>query len=309
MEKYYIYKFQNKIDGKIYIGQSINPEKRKYEHLYGRKKGTNTYFDKALGKYGLENFDFEVIDYTNNIKKIDELEKYYIKKYNCLKPNGYNILKGGRKQRGAWNSKEIDEYDLNGNYINSYESANYYHNFVNKEYNASSIRQCCNKLTHYKNRIFRFKGSDKPTPYIKPQPNHIRKIYQRDLEGNIINEFISVSEASRKTNSSRTGILGCANGYYKTAGGYIWTYTKEYENKNEFDIKSIIKTIIYQCDENKNIIKKYCNTREAEVDNGFNHNTYKKILKYLDTNKLYKNYYWYRIKFYEDNIVPSLNKD
>ena len=36
---------------------------------------------------------------------------------------------------------------------------------------------------------------------------------------------------------------------------------------------------------------------------------YKNILKYLDTNKIYNGYYWYRVKFYEDNIVPSLNKN
>lgn len=306
MEKYYIYKFQNKINGKIYIGQSINPEKRKYEHLYGRKKGIDTYFDKAVKKYGLDNFDFEVIDNANNTKDIDKLEKHYIKKYNSLKPNGYNILKGGREQQGSWNSKPIDEYDLKGNYINTYESASYYHNFINNKYIASGIRESCNKYTHYKERIFRFKGDKKPLPYCKPKPNHIKKIYQRDLQGNIINEFISITEASRQTNTSRTSILGCANGYYKSANNYIWTYTKEYENK-EFNTKSIIKTLIYQCDENKKIIKKYCNSREAEIDNDFKYNTYKMILKRLDTNKMYNGYYWYRVKYYEDNIVPSLN--
>ena len=45
------------------------------------------------------------------------------------------------------------------------------------------------------------------------------------------------------------------------------------------------------------------------MDNGFKYNSYKNILKYLDTNKIYNGYYWYRVKFYEDNIVPSLNKN
>ena len=53
MEKYYIYKYTNKLNNMIYIGQSINPQKRHKEHLYGRKKGVNTYFDKALKKYFL----------------------------------------------------------------------------------------------------------------------------------------------------------------------------------------------------------------------------------------------------------------
>ena len=63
------------------------------------------------------------------------------------------------------------------------------------------------------------------------------------------------------------------------------------------------------CEENKKILEEYNNTREAEVKNNFKYNSYKQILKYLDTNKLYNGYYWYRVKFYEDNIVPSLNKN
>lgn len=309
MRKYYIYKFTNKINKKSYIGQSVNPEKRKMEHIYGRKNKQNTYFDKALKKYGIENFDFEIIDCANSTKNIDELEKKYIIFYNSLKPNGYNILKGGREQQGSWNSKPIDEYDLDGNYLNTYESANYYENFINKEYNASGIRYSCTKKVHYKDRIFRFKGEEKPKPYNKPLPNHISKIYQRDINGSIIKEFYSITEASRQTGISRTSIVGCANGYYKTAGGYLWTKEKNITIENEFNPTSRIKTIIYQCDKNKKIIKKYCNTKEAEKDNNFKNNSYKNILKYLDTNKLYNEYYWYRVKFYEDNIVPSLNEN
>lgn len=308
MGKYYIYKFENKQNGKVYIGQSINPEKRKMEHIYGRKNKKDTYFDRILKKQGAENFDFEIIDCANSTKEIDELEKKYIELYNSIKPNGYNILKGGREQQGAWNSKAIDEYDLKGNYINSYESASYYSNFINKDYDRRGIRRACTLKTKYKERLFRFAGDIAPEPYKTPKPNHIRKIYQRKLDGTLIAEYETIAEASKATNTSRTSIITCAQGNYKTAGGYIWTYDKNY-NEVEFGPQSIVKTILYQCDENKNIIKKYCNTREAEVDNGFKYNSYKNILKYLDTNKIYNGYYWYRVKFYEDNIVPSLNKN
>lgn len=309
MEKYYIYKFENKKNGKVYIGQSINPEKRKLEHLYGRKTRQDTYFDRVLKKQGIENFNFEIIDCANSTKEIDELEKKYIELYNAIKPNGYNILKGGREQRGAWNSKSIDEYDLNGNYMATYESASYYSNFVNTEYNTRQIRRSCTKKTKYKERMFRFKGEEKPEPYKKPKPNHTREIYQRDLNGNLIAKFESIEKASEITHTSRTSIIGCARGNYKTAGDYIWTYEETYNNDLEFNAKSIIKTLLYQCDENKKILKKYCNSREAERENGFKYNSYKNILKYLDTNKMYNGYYWYRVKYYEDNIVPSLNEN
>lgn len=303
LKKLYIYKFLNKLNNKIYIGQSVNPEKRKLEHIYGRKTN-NTYFDKALKKYGIENFDFEIIDQANSQREIDIKEREYITKYNSLKPNGYNILKGGREQQGAWNNKEIIEYDLDANYIATYESSGYYEAFVNKEYKSRSIRQCCLEHKHYKERIFRYKGDDIPEPYIKPLPNHTTTVYQFDSKGKIIGKYFSVTQASKETNTSRTTIMGCLNGTYKTANGYFWA--KEPEMKISRDLKTIKKMPIYMCDDQKKILKLYYNAKEAERDNKFKENTNKQISKYLDKNKLFKGYYWYRVKYYEENIVPSL---
>ena len=304
METYYIYKFTNKINNMNYIGQSVNPEKRKMEHLYGRRKGKIPYFDKVLKKYGLENFDFDIIDSANSQKEIDKLEKEYIIKYNSLTPNGYNILKGGREQRGAWNSKPIDEYDLFGNYINSYESAGYYQNFINKDYDTRMIRRSCSEHKHYKERIFRFKGDEKPKPYQKPKSKKCKKIYQFDINGKLINEFNSIIEASERTNTSRTSIIGCLKGYYKKANNSFWSYNN-IKIINQSD-KEIVVNPIYKCDKNKSIIKKYCNAKEAERDNNFKYNSNKQILKKIDTDKMYNGFYWYHVKFYEENIVPSL---
>lgn len=305
METYYIYKFTNNINGKIYIGQSINPNKRKMEHLYGRKNKKNTYFDNILRKKGMENFTFEIIDKAYNTNDIDKLEKEYIKKFNSLKPNGYNICKGGRNQQGSWNSKPINEYDLKGNYIATYESASYYHNFINKNYDRRMITRSCNELKHYKERIFRYVGEEKPKPYKKCLPNHRTQVYQFDLKGKFIKKYNSVTEASRKTNTCRTTIMGCINGKYKTANNYIWSKKKEFNLSKSYN--EIKRTEIYQCDLNKKIINSFNNTAEAERFNNLPKNSYKQILKYLDTNKIYKNFYWYRKKTYKENTVPSLN--
>ena len=303
MEKYYVYMFTNKINGMSYIGQSINPEKRYKEHLYGRKSKKDTYFDKALKKYGDINFEYKIIDSALSQEQIDKLEQFYIKKYNTLKPFGYNILKGGRNQRGAWNSKIIDEYDLDGNYINSYESASYYENFINSEYKRKGINDSCSKKIKYKDRQFRYSNDEKPNKYIKPLPNHRTKVYQFDLDGNFIKTYNSLEEASKKTNTSRTSISNCIKGNYKTANNYIWSKEKKINIKNP---KVISRTNIYKCDENKQIIEMYLNTKEAERKNNFKYNSYKMILRYLDTDKLYNGFYWYKVKTYKDNIVPSL---
>jgi len=304
MKKYYIYIFTNKLNNMSYIGQTTRPEKRLKEHLYGRKNKTNTFFDRTLKKYGLENFEYKIIDSAFTQENIDNLEKYYIKKYNTLKPNGYNVLKGGREQTGSWNSKPINEYDLDGNFINCYESASYYEIFINSDYKRKGINNSCIKKTKYKNRQFRYINDEKPQKYIKPLSNHRTKVYQYDLEGNFIKVFNSLEEASKQTQTSRTSISNCIKGNYKTANNYIWAKT------NHIDIsinpKIISRINIYKCDENKKILEMYLNSKEAERKNNFKHNSYKIILRYLDTNKMYNGFYWYKVKTYKDNIVPSL---
>ena len=45
---------------------------------------------KDIEKYGLENFEFEILDSASSQEELDEQQKNYIKKYNSLEPNGYN---------------------------------------------------------------------------------------------------------------------------------------------------------------------------------------------------------------------------
>lgn len=91
-----IYKFENLKNGKIYIGQSVNIEKRYLEHFNCHKnenyKGYDTKFYRALRQYGIENFSFEVISINPN--DMDEEEMYWIEYYNSYE-NGYNSTRGG----------------------------------------------------------------------------------------------------------------------------------------------------------------------------------------------------------------------
>lgn len=91
-----IYKITNKINGKIYIGQTrLSLEKRWKKHLYDAKRQGNNKFYKAINKYGAENFAIDIIE--EGIKDIEQLnarEMYWIKKYDSYN-NGYNSTVGG----------------------------------------------------------------------------------------------------------------------------------------------------------------------------------------------------------------------
>lgn len=94
-----IYKATNKINGKIYIGQTVNTlQHRANQHLQETKNSTrkNTYFHNAIQKYGFENFIFIEIDHASNIEELNIKEQYWIEYYNSTnKTIGYNLDSGG----------------------------------------------------------------------------------------------------------------------------------------------------------------------------------------------------------------------
>lgn len=90
-----IYKITNQINGKVYIGQTINTlAHRKSRHIECMRKGVDRHLYNAMRKYGLENFVFEEIDHADNIDDLNYLESYYITKYDSVR-NGYNMGYGG----------------------------------------------------------------------------------------------------------------------------------------------------------------------------------------------------------------------
>lgn len=93
-----IYKITNKINGKIYIGQTINDlEKRTIEHKYEARSGRrNSPVHNAMRKYGIENFTFIIIDNAASMEELNKKEQTYIEQLKSLKPNGYNLALGGR---------------------------------------------------------------------------------------------------------------------------------------------------------------------------------------------------------------------
>ena len=97
-----IYSFTNLINNKKYIGQSINDNNIRYKnHLYSSQNQNSLDYEsplhRAFRKYGIENFKYEILAMNiENFDILNELEKYYIKEFDTLVPNGYNIEEGGK---------------------------------------------------------------------------------------------------------------------------------------------------------------------------------------------------------------------
>jgi group I intron endonuclease len=87
-----IYKIQNKINGKIYIGQTSQSLNRRISrHIHDNK----TPIQKAITKYGIGSFDISIIDYADSTDVLNEKESYWISFFNCKPPFGYNLSDGG----------------------------------------------------------------------------------------------------------------------------------------------------------------------------------------------------------------------
>jgi len=134
-----IYKVTNRINGKCYIGKTSRPlEERMYQHTFVAARNTsNSIFHKALRKYGVENFEWEIVEECESERALNLDEELYIRQFNSYAPNkeGYNATYGGEGSTGrvlsdktkakisssnigqvAWNrglTKEIDERVLN----------------------------------------------------------------------------------------------------------------------------------------------------------------------------------------------------
>jgi group I intron endonuclease len=114
-----IYKITNKINNMLYIGQTIQPLKKRWsDHIYSsknlrnRKKDTSiSYLHRSIQKYGKENFTIEEIDGANSQSELNYKEWLLINKFNTLAPNGYNLREGGRNKGKATNklSKKLSE--------------------------------------------------------------------------------------------------------------------------------------------------------------------------------------------------------
>jgi group I intron endonuclease len=93
-----IYKITNKLNGKMYVGQTVQKLLDRWsDHCrpcLGRNVN-NSAIASAIRKYGKENFTLEQIDSAENLEQLNTMERTYIKALNTLAPNGYNLELGG----------------------------------------------------------------------------------------------------------------------------------------------------------------------------------------------------------------------
>ena len=107
-----IYKIENKVNGNVYIGQSVNIERRWQDHKK-RKKDAKTILGRAFIKHGISNFEFSIIELCAK-EELNNREIYWITHYNSY-VKGYNATSGGdssQNRMGKLNKNKVDAIKL-----------------------------------------------------------------------------------------------------------------------------------------------------------------------------------------------------
>jgi group I intron endonuclease len=245
----YIYRILNKISKKCYIGETkckdVTRRWNQHKQTIEINKGCPALRD-AVKKYGIDNFEFSVLIICFD----DERFKYeieYIKKYNSVVPNGYNLTNGG--EGGGFQGKTHTEEVKNGiknklkqKYIDNPELKKQMSErnkivMSNPEVRDKIKNGILNSEKMKKNIEDKRTGNYKQIKHTEERKNQIseslkkyhasnvknelnNKIKQCDMNNNLLNEYTSISDASRKTSIQRKLISLYLRGKTNIAGGY-----------------------------------------------------------------------------------------
>ena len=144
-----IYKVTNKLNNKVYIGQSIHIYRRWCEHC---QPSATSLLGKAIQKYGKENFVFEVLEEIVDINALTQKESEYIKLYNSIVPNGYNIVE--ESESNPTNYSLYDKETFN-EIVNMITNTNLTFEEIANKYNLNrrTINRINNGYTHKQDNL------------------------------------------------------------------------------------------------------------------------------------------------------------
>lgn len=206
-------------DGMIYIGMTKHTVQKRIELGYQH----NLRMKDAMSLIDKRQLKTEIIEDNLTKEEADAAEIKYIAQFNSTDPNvGYNISKGGVKTfKGL---KHTEKYK-------KHMSDLFKGRTFSEEHRKNLSDALKGNMVGEKNPMY---GKPKSKETIEKQyqahKHEMKSVIQKDFEGNILNVFFSIHEASRKTGIARSCIHNCLIGKQKSSKGFFWEYTDIKDN-------------------------------------------------------------------------------
>ena len=215
-----IYKITNPKE-KIYIGQSINIEKRFYRYsIISANVNKQTKLYRSFLKYGVDNHKFEIIEKCG-CHELNQKERHYQELYNCVN-DGLNCFYTSTNDKTGRPSLETlkrmsDAQKGNQHWLGKKHNQQA-KDKISKANTGKKHSDIVNLSKGRKGRISNRKGI-----FSENHPNS-KKVFQCDLSGNVIKSWPSIMDVVRELNYSAGNISSVCNGRLKTYKKSIWRF-------------------------------------------------------------------------------------
>lgn len=230
-----IYKIVNKINGKFYLGSSVNLGKRIWQHKKDLRLGIhcNIHLQNSYNVHGVKSFDYEIwesIPDDASEEIVQAIEQTYLDKYYDGCVNCYNISKIADRPDSELNKKPVNQIDKKtGEIIKEWSGAEE----AMDSLGICGISQAC-KGKRASVGGFKWKYADTELARIFPENNSPhggrgkRKVVEIDkISGNIIEKYESLAEAEQKTGIKYTTIISVCAGRRQSVGERIFRYEEQ----------------------------------------------------------------------------------
>lgn len=270
--KYIVYKTINLVNNKIYIGlhKTKNPEifdgylgngiyntqPYTYEHA-------KTAFQCAVKKYGPKNFRRYTIAIFNTAEEASDLEEQLVNEKFLERSDVYNMVLGGLGGYFISNRLKVYQYDLNGNYVNEYES--YADAALKLNCDYTLISYAVRKRSIAKKYLW---SNDKLEKIDLSQYNlglnHAINIFVYNINGKYLGGYKTLTDAARKLKSTQGTLKKYAMLGSCFRNKFYLSFVKE-DTYDKAKSKYLKIRPVYQYDINGNFVKAFDSQLEAEL--------------------------------------------
>lgn len=227
MKTGWVYAIINKVNDKMYIGQSVCVKKRIRIHFYqlNKRNHNNSHLQRAFNKYGRDNFKIKILEGEIIKDNLSNKEKFWIKKYNTYKGKGYNMTPGGEVLSGEnnpmWGKRHSEEFRKKiGKLHRGREPSQEAKDKMSK---AATGRELSRETRKKISKTLKNKLTDKDNPHCKTNINMVKKIIKM-----YYNNELTYEQIANKFS------LGCST-IGKICNGDHWSYRENEEVRKLLD--------------------------------------------------------------------------